>query len=144
MKLRRSVSLLFLTASALLLTGCSTALSVRKATDLAPYKRIYVESRLSDNHRLDEQLANELKSYGIDATFGVATMRPERGIDAIMTYEDRWQWDFKDYLIDMQIDLRETRGNKPLATGHYHQAGITTKTSAEVIHLILHPLFQAR
>ena len=144
MKFRHSVSLIFIGAAALLFTGCSTALSVRKAVDLAPYKRIYVESRLSDNHRLDEQLARELKSYGIDATFGVATMRPERGIDAIMTYEDRWQWDFKDYLIDMQIDLRETRRNQPLATGHYHQAGITTKTSAEVIRLILHPLFHAK
>lgn len=141
MKLLRSVSILVLVASALVLTGCSTALSVRKAVSLAPYKRIYVESRLSDNHRLDEQLANELKTYGVDATFGVPTMRPDK-VDAIMTYEDRWQWDFKDYLIDMQIDLRETRGNKPLATGHYHQAGITTKTSAEVIHLILQPLFK--
>lgn len=140
MKLLRSVSILSLAASALILSGCSTALSVRKAVSLAPYKRIYVESRLSDNHRLDEQIANELKSYGVDATFGVPTMRPDK-VDAIMTYEDRWQWDFKDYLIDMQIDLHEARGNKPLATGHYHQAGITTKTSAEVIHLILHPLF---
>ena len=141
MKLLRSVSILVLVASALVLTGCSTALSVRKAVSLAPYKRIYVESRLADNHRLDELIANELKTYGVDATFGVPTMRPDK-VDAIMTYEDRWQWDFKDYLIDMQIDLRETRGNKPLATGHYHQAGITTKTSAEVIHLILQPLFK--
>ncbi|MBC7365418.1 MAG: hypothetical protein H7343_01185 [Undibacterium sp.] len=125
----------------LFLSACSTALTVHKAVNLAPYKRIYVESRLSDNHRLDEQLANELKALDYDATFGVATMRPDK-VDAIMTYEDRWQWDFKDYLIDMQIDLREARGNKPLATGRYHQAGITTKTSAEVIRLILTPLFK--
>lgn len=143
MKLLRSVSILVLAASALILSGCSTALTFHKAVNLSPYKRIYVESRLSDNHRLDEQLANELKALGYDATFGVATMRPDK-VDAIMTYEDRWQWDFKDYLIDMQIDLRETRGNKPLATGHYHQAGITTKSSAEVIRLILQPLFQAK
>jgi len=142
MKLLRSVSFLALGALAtIFLSGCSTALNVHKALSLAPYKRIYVESRLSDNHRLDEQIANELKSYGVDATFGVSTMRPEK-VDAIVTYEDRWQWDFKDYLIDMQIDLRETRGNKPIATGHYHQAGITTKTSVEVIHLILSPLFK--
>jgi coenzyme F420-reducing hydrogenase beta subunit len=142
MKLLRSVSFLALGALAtIFLSGCSTALNVHKAVSLAPYKRIYVESRLSDNHRLDEQIANELKSYGVDATFGVSTMRPDK-VDAIVTYEDRWQWDFKDYLIDMQIDLRETRGNKPIATGHYHQAGITTKTSAEVIHLILSPLFK--
>ena len=143
MKLFRSVSIFLFAASALILSGCSTALNVHKAVNLAPYKRIYVESRLSDNHRLDEQIAKELKTYGVDATFGVPTMRPDK-IDAIMTYEDRWQWDFKDYLIDMQIDLRETRGNKPLATGHYHQAGITTKTSAEVIHLILQPLVQGK
>jgi hypothetical protein len=130
----------FALAALFCLTACSTALSTRKATDLGRFKHFYVESRLADNHRIDEQIAAELKALGLDASFGVATMRPD-GVDAVVTYEDRWQWDFKDYMIDLRIDLREARTNKPLATGSYYQASLKTKPSAEVIRLILKPLF---
>jgi hypothetical protein len=68
-------------------------------------------------------------------------MLPE-GVDAIVSYEDRWQWDFKDYMIEIRIDLREARSNKPLGTGSYYQASLKTKSSEEVIRLILTPLFQ--
>jgi hypothetical protein len=137
----RSVPIISLLVVALLFTGCSTALSTRKATDLAPFTRIYVESRLSDNHRLDEQIAAQLRAFGFEATHGVATMRPD-GVDAIASYEDRWQWDFKDYMIEIKIDFRDARSNRPLATGSYYQASLKTKPSEEVIRLILTPLFQ--
>jgi hypothetical protein len=137
----RSVPLIALLFAALLFTGCSTALFTRKATDLTRFKRIYVESRLSDNHRIDEKIATELRTLGVDASFGVPTMLPE-GVDAIVSYEDRWQWDFKDYMIEIKIDLREARSNKPLATGSYYQASFKTKSSEAVIRLILTPLFR--
>ena len=60
----RAVPIISVVFAALLFTGCSTALSTRKAIDLAPFKRIYVESRLSDNHRLDEQIAAQLRAFG--------------------------------------------------------------------------------
>ena len=138
---RALLPLLVFGCASLVFTGCSTALSTRKATDLARFKRIYVESRLSDNHRIDEKIATELRTLGVYASFGVPTMLPE-GVDAIVSYEDRWQWDFKDYMIEIRIDLREARSNKPLATGSYYQASLKTKSSEEVIRLILTPLFR--
>jgi hypothetical protein len=137
----RPVTFFSIALAALLFAGCSTALSTRKATDLTPFKRIYVESRLSDNHRLDEQIASELRALGYEATHGVATMRPD-GVNAIISYVDRWEWDFKDYLIEIKIDVRDARSNKPLGTGSYYQASLKTKSSEEVIRLILTPLFQ--
>ena len=139
----RSVTLFSIALAALLFTGCSTALSTRKAVDLASFKSIYVESRLSDNHRLDEQIAAQLRAFGYDATHGVATMRPD-GVNAIISYADRWEWDFKDYLIEIKIDLRDARSNRALATGSYYQASLKTKSSAEVIRLILTPLFEKK
>lgn len=138
----RSVTLFSIAFAALLFTGCSTALSTRKATDLTPFKRIYVESRLSDNHRLDEQISAELRALGYDATHGVATMRPD-GFNAIISYTDRWEWDFKNYLIEIKIDVRDARSNKALGTSSYYQASLKTKSSAAVIRLILSPLFKA-
>ncbi|MEI8088574.1 MAG: hypothetical protein WCG63_03180 [Opitutaceae bacterium] len=140
MKLIRTIPILALLASALLISGCATGMSTRKATDLTRFKKIYVESRLADNHRIDAQIAAALKALGRDATYGVATMRPD-GIDAIVSYTDRWEWDFKNYMIEIKIDLRDARTDKPLATGSYYQASLKTKASEEVIRLILKPLF---
>ena len=112
MILRRALlSLLLFGCALLVFTGCSTALSTRKATDLARFKRIYVESRLSDNHRIDEKIATELRALGVDASFGVPTMLPE-GVDAIVSYEDRWQWDFKDYMIEFRVEVRDARNDE--------------------------------
>jgi hypothetical protein len=140
MKLLHSVSYLVVLACVGLLTGCATGMSTRKATDLTRFKKIYVESRLADNHRIDAQIAAALNALGREATFGVATMRPD-GVDAIVSYTDRWEWDFKNYLIEIKIDLRDARTDKPLATGTYYQASLKTKPSEEVIRLILKPLF---
>ena len=45
-------------------------------------------------------------------------------------------------MIEIKIDLREARSNKPVATGSYYQASLKTKSSEEVIRLILTPLFR--
>ena len=140
MKPIRYVALLAFVTCGLLLVGCATGMSTRKATDLTRFKKIYVESRLADNHRIDAQIAAALNALGREATFGVATMRPD-GIDAIISYTDRWEWDFKNYMIEIKIDLRDARNDKPLATGTYFQASLKTKPSDEVIRLILKPLF---
>ena len=131
----------FLLAALLFLTGC-TSFFYYKSADLSHLKRFYVEQRLADNHRLDEQIVAELKAHGLDATGGVLTMKPD-GIDVIVSYDDRWEWDFKTYLIDLRIDLRDGRTDKPLATGQYHQAKLTTKSSEEVIRMILKPILKA-
>lgn len=140
MRLSRFFPVLALVACCLLLVGCATGMSTRKATDLTRFKKIYVESRLADNHRIDAQIATALNALGREATFGVATMRPD-GVDAIISYTDRWEWDFKNYMIEIKIDLRDARNDKPLATGSYYQASLKTKSSDEVIRLILKPLF---
>ena len=142
MKFLRSVPLLALVGCAVLLAGCATGMSTRRATDLTRFKKIYVESRLADNHRIDAQIAAALNALGREATFGVATMRPD-GIDAIVSYTDRWEWDFKNYMIEIKIDLRDARTDKLLATGSYYQASLKTKPADEVIRLILKPLFGA-
>lgn len=131
----------FTVAALVALAGCSTALSTRKAVDLAPFRRVYVETRLADNHRLDAQIAAALNALGYEATFGFATMRPP-GVNAIVSYTDRWEWDFKDYMIEFRVEVRDARNDKPLGTGSYYQASLKTKPSAEVVRLVIEPLFK--
>ncbi len=132
----KTALLLTLAFLASLVAGCSS-LSTRKTVDLTRYKHIYVEHRLADNHRLDEQIVTELKALGCpEASCGFLTMKPA-GVDAIITYEDRWTWDFKDYLIEFSLNIRDARADKPIGHGYYHQAALTTKSPEAVIHKVL-------
>ena len=131
-----------LLAASALLAGCASH-STQQAGDLSPYRRIYVEHRLNDNHRLDELIVGELEALGYKASSGPLTMLPE-GVDAIITYQARWAWDFKSYLIEFSLEMHRNFTGKPLATGHYHQASAYTKPPAEVVHEIVAPLFKRR
>jgi hypothetical protein len=129
-----------LLACCALLVSCSSV-STRKVISLAEFKRIYVEKRLNDNHRIDELLVEELRKLGREASSGPRTMMPA-DTDAVLTYQDRWTWDFHDYLIEFTVELHTVRGSKKVADGRYYQPSVTTKSPAAVIHEVLPRLFQ--
>ncbi len=120
-------------------TACSST-SARKVIPLDRFQRIYVERRLNENNRLDEIMAAELRRLGRDASSGPLTMMPEN-TDAILTYQARWAWDFKTYLIELNVELYAVHPPKKLADGRYYQPSIKTKPPAEAVRAILEPLF---
>jgi hypothetical protein len=124
------------------LAGCSS-LNTRSVVDLAPFKHIYVVHRLTDDHHIDEMLVRELQQLGHEASSGPLTLLPENA-DAILTYEDRWEWDFKTYLIELSVELRTARTEKKLADGHYLQQTPRSKPPAEVVRELLVSLFKAK
>ncbi len=95
---------------------------------------------MNDNHRLDELLVAELRQLGREASSGPLTMMPEK-TDALLTYDARWEWDFKSYLIELNLELHTVPAHKKLADGRYHQPSIRTKRPADVIRDLLVPLF---
>jgi hypothetical protein len=121
-----------------LLAGCSSA-STRKVIELDAFRNIYVEQRLADNNHLDQIIVAELQRLGRVASSGPRTMMPDN-TDAVLTYTDRWGWDFKTYLIEMNIELHTARTRKKLADGRYYQPSLKTKSPAEVIRELLVPL----
>ncbi len=108
-----------------LLAGCSS-LATRSVVDLSAFKHIYVVHRLTDDHRGDELFVRELKALGHEASNGPLTMLPENA-DAVLPYDDRWEWDFKTYLIELDINLRTARTDKKLADGRYYQPSPKTR-----------------
>lgn len=135
MKPNRLTALLLLLSVAILLGGCSSV-STRQVIDLTPFKHVYVVHRLTDDHHLDELFVQELQRRGHEASSGPLTMMPDT-TDAILTYADRWEWDFKSYLIELDLELRTARTDKKLADGRYYQPNLKTKPPAEVIHELL-------
>jgi len=130
---------LSLALAALLFGGCASV-ETRKVVDLSPFKHIFVEHRLTDDRHLDEMIAAELTRLGYQATVGHLTMLPDNA-DAVLSYEDRWEWDFKTYLIELNITVRTARTKKKLADGHFYQPTPNSKPPAEVVSRVLTPLF---
>jgi hypothetical protein len=123
-----------------LLAGCTTAISARKVVALDRYQRVYVERRLNDNHRIDELFVAELKRLGRDASSGPLTMMPEK-IDLLLTYDTRWEWDFKTYLIELNLELHTVHPRKKLADARYYQPNVRNRPPPEVIRELLDRLF---
>ena len=125
--------LLLLIVSFTLLMACSST-KIRRdpATDLNQFTKFYVEKRLNDNHATDALIAAELRRRGFEATHGHLTMMPE-GIDVLITYDARWTWDFRSYLINLEITARNPHTRRLYATGTARHAGITNKEPAKMI-----------
>jgi hypothetical protein len=120
-----------------LLAGCrSIYVDRRPHTDFTRIKRFYVEHRLSDNHQIDQTIVAELRALGFEASAGPLTMMPGQ-VDAIVTYQDEWAWDFKSYLIQLNIQLRSAITEQYRAPGTYRQPSPITKPPAEVVRSIL-------
>ena len=126
----------------MLLAGCSS-LTTHQSGDLGSLKHIYVEHLLNDNYRMDESIAAELKALGYDASAGPLTMMPDN-VDAIITYDARTAWDFKSYVIELNVLVKANFTEKILGTGRYYQASITTKSPEETVHEVITSLFKHR
>ncbi|MGK2941569.1 MAG: hypothetical protein ACSLFJ_07835 [Immundisolibacter sp.] len=105
------------------------------------YKHIWVEQNLADDHGINEMITTELRSLGYEVATGPSTMMP-RGIQAIVTYSDEWTWDFKTYLIDIEITVREVRSPRVLAKERLFRPGITNKAPAAMVRGVVRSAFK--
>lgn len=139
----RSVKWLFplwaLLVIATLLAGCSSV-SARKVIALDGFQHVFVEERLNDNQRLHDIFVAELRRTGRQASSGPMTMMPDDA-EAILTYDARWQWDFKTYLIELTVELHAVRGHKKLADARYHQPTPRPKPPADAVREIVREMF---
>lgn len=126
---------------ALLLSGCSSLDTYRVPTvDLTRVRTFFVVHRLADNNHVDETIVAHLRSLGYEAAAGPLTMMPQHA-EAVVSYRDYWAWDFKTYLIQLDIEIHQAHTNRPMARGSYRQPTIIPKSPAAVVERILTPLF---
>ncbi|MDD2762612.1 MAG: hypothetical protein PHE83_01405 [Opitutaceae bacterium] len=128
---------------ALLLAGCSTLdTHLEPKADLGQLRHIYVVENLNDNHDLHGIIVRELRARGFQAESGPITLMPP-GAKAYLNYEDRWDWDFKNYLIAFSVTLREASSDRLLATTRYFRPTAFLKTPDFMVQTVLDGLFQA-
>ncbi|WP_415909502.1 hypothetical protein [Oleiharenicola sp. Vm1] len=123
-----------------LATGCGT-LTTAGRVDLGKHRRVWVEQRLNDNLGVGRKLAGELQALGYTADVGPLTMMPEN-TEWIVTYDAREEWDFRAYLIELNVSVRPTRDyNLIVSTARYFHPGVTKKSSDAMIHELVVKLF---
>jgi len=134
MNRRASISVFLFALVALLLSGCATKPNAQRSSELSPaqFSRIYVETRLNDNNAIDAKIAAELRRRGFAASHGHLTMVPE-DTEVLITYDARWTWDFRSYLIELHLSASTAKTRKPLASGHTRQLGIVPKAPETLI-----------
>jgi hypothetical protein len=124
-----------------LLSGCSSVdTQVESTTDLRRFHHVYVRSASNDSNNIDQLIVLELQRLGYDASSGPRTMMPDNA-EIVIEYEGQWDWDFRTYLLQLSLTVRDVRTEAKLAGGRIFHPGVTRKTPAELVHLILAPLF---
>ena len=115
-----------------LLGGCASYQATQAPnSQLSRYTHIFVENNLDDNHQIDQMLVSSLRSRGIQAESGPNTLVPDEA-QAILSYQDHWNWDFSDHLVGLSIQLRDARKSKPLAIANFTGPVSITKSAQQI------------
>ena len=136
------MSRLILLLIALACCGGCTSVTVEKAPSAKrdALHRIFVVQPFNENHHIDEMFVDELVNAGCQASSGPLTMMPE-DTQAVLTYDSRWTWDFKTYLIELTFQISTAHTDKPLAAGRYYQPSARPRSPEEAVHELVQKLF---
>ncbi len=128
----------------LLLGGCASYdAQMEHGRSLVGVQRFFVVSNLNDNHAFDQQIAAALHARGLIAETGPRTMMPDN-TQAIVTFQDRWTWDFSDHLVFLKINVRDPNSNQPYAIVTFDAQIPLSLTPSEIINKLADRLFAAQ
>lgn len=138
---QRLGSFLILVA-ALLAGGCASMSSnTAPGADLSRVKKIYVVHLVPDERGVNRVIADRLNLMGYQATTGEANAVPE-GIDATLTYQDKWMWDITMYMIQLTVQLREPKTDIALATANSYRPSLQRKSPEGMAEEVLNQLLK--
>ena len=136
----RTLALIGLVAT--LTSGCAVnraTATVEPSANLAALKTMYVKQIPADDstHVL---IADKLRSKGVTVTTG--TSAPPAGVDAVVTYIDKWMWDITMYMLELTIVIREPKTDFPLATGNSYHTSLTRLSPTEMVNEVIENIYK--
>lgn len=134
-KLMRLTSALLLMAA--LTTGCAinrATATVDPGAKLDAVKTFHVKHHAPDERGIDKVIADNLRARGYQVTTGEPV---PAGVDAVVTYVDKWFWDITMYMIELTVQFREPKTDFPLATGNSMHTSLTRKSPPEMVDEVL-------
>ncbi|PKO85321.1 MAG: hypothetical protein CVU18_20750 [Betaproteobacteria bacterium HGW-Betaproteobacteria-12] len=139
-KLFRMFAILSLVAT--LTSGCAVnraTANVDPSANLATLKTMYVKKIPADDSTYN-LIADKLRSKGVTVTTG--TDAPPAGVDAVVTYIDKWMWDITMYMLELTIVIREPQSDFPLATGNSFHTSLTRLSPQEMVNEVVDNIYK--
>lgn len=140
----RSFRMLLVSAIALFaLSGCAVNRAtgyVDPSADLSSLKTMYVKKLPADNRGIEFLIAEKLRTKGITATAGDGAVVPG-GVDAVVTYVDRWMWDITMYMLELTVTIRDPKTDFPLATGNSFHTSLTRLSPQEMVSEVIDNIY---
>ena len=139
--MRKTLNLILLLSVLFISSGCvlnKATATFDPTADLRSIKLIYVVKHMSDDRGTNILIANKLKKMGYVVTSGVDV---PTNIDAVVTYEDKWWWDITMYMLELSVEVYDSKTNFHLASGNSFHGSLTRKTPEEMVDEVISNIF---
>jgi len=127
-----------------LTTGCAVNRatgSVDPSANLAALKTMYVK-RIAEDDNTYALIADKLRTKGVTVTTG--TEAAPGGVDAVVTYIDKWMWDITMYMLELTITIRDPKTDFPLATGNSFHTSLTRLSPTEMVNEVVDNIYKGQ
>jgi len=125
-----------------LTTGCAVnraTANVDPSANLSSLKTMYVK-RIADDDNTYNLIADKLRSKGVTVSTG--TEAAPSGVDAVVTYIDKWMWDMTMYMLELTINIRDPKTDFPLATGNSFHTSLTRLSPTEMVNEVVDNIYK--
>lgn len=125
-----------------LTTGCAVnraTANVDPSANLSSLKTMYVK-RIAEDDNTYNLIADKLRSKGITVSTG--TEAAPSGVDAVVTYIDKWMWDMTMYMLELTINIRDPKTDFPLATGNSFHTSLTRLSPTEMVNEVVDNIYK--
>ncbi|PKO39636.1 MAG: hypothetical protein CVU31_16805 [Betaproteobacteria bacterium HGW-Betaproteobacteria-4] len=125
-----------------LTTGCAVnraTANVDPSANLSSLKTMYVK-RIAEDDNTYNLIADKLRSKGVTVSTG--TEAAPSGVDAVVTYIDKWMWDMTMYMLELTINIRDPKTDFPLATGNSFHTSLTRLSPTEMVNEVVDNIYK--
>ncbi|PKO36968.1 MAG: hypothetical protein CVU33_15665 [Betaproteobacteria bacterium HGW-Betaproteobacteria-6] len=125
-----------------LTTGCAVnraTANVDPSANLSSLKTMYVK-RVAEDDNTYNLIADKLRSKGVTVSTG--TEAAPSGVDAVVTYIDKWMWDMTMYMLELTINIRDPKTDFPLATGNSFHTSLTRLSPTEMVNEVVDNIYK--
>ncbi len=126
------------------LYGCAinrASASVSPDVEISQLMKFFVVRFGPDDRFINKLITNQLINMGYEATTGPEDKAPNY-VDAVVTYQDKWQWDISMYMLELDITFRNPKTNVLLAVGNSYHTSLTRKSPEEMVKEVLNNIFE--
>ena len=128
---------------ALFTSGCAVNRatgSVDPSADLLSLKTMYLKKHVDDNTDTNVFIADRLRSKGVSVTIGT-DIKPN-GVDAVVTYVEKWMWDITMYMLELTVTIRDPKTDFPMASGNSYHTSLTRLSPKEMSNEVVDNIYK--